>query len=67
MRVQELGIAAVLLPFAAVYIYHWMISLLTAFLEMLAFLLCFFQDMGRVCAISIHLYTLEVQQLSSLP
>ena len=68
MRVHKLGSAAVLLPCAAECSYLWMISLLAACLEMLEFFLCcFFQDMGRACAISIHLYTLAVQQLSSLP
>ena len=65
---QELGSVAVLLPCATECSYLWMISLLATCLEMLDFFsLLFVQDMGRVCAISIHLYTLEVQQLSSLP
>lgn len=40
MRVQELGSVAVLLPCAAECIYHWMIFLLAACLEMLDFFLC---------------------------
>ena len=68
MRVQELGSAAVLLPCAPVCSYLWIVSLLATGLEMLdCFSLLFVQDMGRACAISIHLYTLEVQRLSSLP
>lgn len=44
MRVQELGSVAVLLPYAAECIYHWMIFLLAACLEMLDFFLrCLFR------------------------
>ena len=69
MRVQDLGSVAVLLPCVAECIILSLDDFSTdCFLrKTFLFFSVVFQDMGRVCAISIHLYTPEVQQLSSLP